>query len=218
MKKLTATEQNFSNDFDERPSTSAKYNSVIPKLNRFGKMGKFHKIGVPLEMASSKALKILKIKHSHNHFDSRYVEDTGGTDLQTRKEEFECKNLSGKYPLRYSWLKEEVLDRFSNRKKKFLILSINNLSKAKKRFLREHKVKVVSLGFQVSFRNFRSAVKILTDRLIPLLCRHKNVLCNVGLSNAKLVTVTEYSRLVGCSYKISANQRFLVDFKGFCVV
>jgi len=51
--------------------------------------------------------------------------------------------------------------------------------------------------------------------LIPLLCRHKNVLCNVGLSNANMVSVCKFSKLIGYSYKISVFQRFLTDFKGF---
>ena len=169
---------------------------------------KFQQVGRWLEMAVSEALRTLKVRHKHNHFDYRYAFETEGTDLQTRKDELECKNLSGSYRLRYSWLEDEVVNRFSGRRKKkkrILVISYDNLSRAKRQFLRENKVNVVEVGFQVCHSNFGSAVELLSCLLIPVL----HVCGKIGK------VCYRFSKLIGYSYRISKNQQFLTSFKGY---
>jgi len=143
----------------------------------------FQRVGLPLEVALHMCNVTLGVQDYPNDFTNYADECSDGNgrpvDNETESCLFECKNLNGTYRLRYSWLDDEVVSRFDNTlgnygKTRMLVLSIDNLSQPKRNYLLDRGIQVVSVGFQVTWRNIKRVVTILTTKLANIKTNNKH--------------------------------------------
>ena len=125
-----------------------------------------------LEKAGSYAFGILEIPHEHNPFDEKYATVEGqGIDLKiytsVGKIRVECKNNNGSYGMSPYWLNRECYSRFksANYAKKIFLCANLNLSKYTLMKMRACGISPISLGFQVTPKNFNKAIHTIIKKL-----------------------------------------------------
>lgn len=158
-----------------------------------------HELGRVFEIALVNALRNLNITDAHhNRFsDYGYVRDQGiGVDVSHDNFGYECKNLGGY--VGWSWINRHITERFEGLSFRNRIVVVSRAC-----FLsgfQNPSVKVVDVGFQVTWKNFRQAVATLTAKLgallhLPLIARYcTNKPCGKGvLSSGKVASLKKAS-------------------------
>ena len=132
--------------------------------------------GILLERAISCALESLGIENEPNHFDDRYSWGYGiDNKISTSRGSIktEAKNLNGNYMVSPKWIEDEIINRFSlGAFIKILVISILNVSERSWALLRNHNIRVIELGFQVTPSSFKKAVALLLQKLYFIKVRY----------------------------------------------